>query len=69
MSDQLLPCPFCGGEAALHENDWCEPPMQSAYCLNVYDCGVHGREMPTVKEAIAAWNRRHPPAPDGKERE
>jgi Lar family restriction alleviation protein len=59
--DKLKPCPFCGSEAELHENDWCDPPMQSAYCTNPWDCGIRGREMPTEAEAIAAWNRRPQP--------
>lgn len=33
-ADVLLPCPFCGGEAFLHENDWCEPPEWVVQCGN-----------------------------------
>lgn len=50
MSDQLLPCPFCGGEAQTLGG--C--PYSLTVCTN---CG--GRAMGrTLAEAIAAWNRR-----------
>ena len=51
----LLPCPFCGGEAATHEvgfpyhywDVWCDG-----------ECFDHFCEAPTEAEAIATWNRR-----------
>lgn len=76
----LLPCPFCGGEAVLTEHPPHEhgPIMKrimpdfpdhagswDASCANC-DCG-HLRD--TEAEAIAAWNRRTPPAIDVGERE
>lgn len=59
MSDELLPCPFCGGEAALgSDGDF----GAVVACL---DCGVTGNAygpdyaMEDYQErAIAAWNSR-----------
>ena len=55
---ELLPCPFCGGEAAL------------AY--GVYDrwifckkCGASTKQYETNEEAIAAWNTRTNTIPVG----
>jgi len=73
MTDHtLLPCPFCGGEAELLKGD---PGLYSAenhlyHALKAVVCdqcisssGWYLHE----EEAIAAWNRRTPPAavPDG----
>ena len=52
---ELLPCPFCGGEAETHEvgfpyhywDVWCDG-----------ECFDHFCEKPTEAEAIAAWNTR-----------
>ncbi len=58
MSEKLEPCPFCGGEARLHNykrhgDHW------SVRCAGD-DCkvypGIYG--FPTMDEAAAAWNRR-----------
>jgi len=63
MTDHtLLPCPFCGGEAELLKG---APGLYSAenhlYHAKCQSCGAsaydHGRD-----GAIAAWNRRTPPA-------
>ena len=55
---ELLPCVRCGGEMALHENDWANPPMWSAYCVSFETCGIHMPERATQEEAIAAANFR-----------
>ena len=52
---QLLPCPFCGGEACVEEvarHKWI------AICADKYRCGTEGWFEDTRDEAIAAWNRR-----------
>lgn len=47
----MLPCPFCGKQPVLHDNDWCDPPEWSVMCV----C----RSRDTTKEsAVQAWNRR-----------
>ena len=55
MSDNLKPCPFCGGEAELVTNMqfdavWCE-------CQND-DCGAELIGQRTKIDAINNWNRR-----------
>ena len=56
MTDKLLPCPFCGGEAELrnaHKESW--------YVLCVGDeCPVlpDSTFKKTKAEAVAAWNTR-----------
>lgn len=56
MSDKLLPCPFCGGEAVLciGEGGY----IQCASCLGTmpYQYGLEYSE--GKAKAIAAWNRR-----------
>lgn len=54
MKPDLLPCPFCGGEAKLFpEGDWFGAFATCESC----DIGV-GHE--TDEGAIAKWNRRVP---------
>ncbi len=60
MVEQLLPCPHCGGEAALMDS-W---NMWTVYCKC---CGCRTAKHSEQAEAgaIAAWNRRSPPeSPD-----
>ena len=61
MTDELLPCPFCGGEADEYEGDY----GNGIYCLK---CGamvgepIHLdyqiAERVTYEQAATAWNRR-----------
>lgn len=53
---ELLPCPFCGGEALLGEtldNAWYAQCAQD-------DCTPIARHWGTKAEALAAWNKRAP---------
>ena len=63
MTEKLLPCPFCGGEAEskmylwghhaeTHEPIWC-------YYIYCTSCDAMTDDVfKTEEEAIAAWNRR-----------
>lgn len=54
---ELLPCPFCGGEAEIESVEWLEPEvnLHSAKCKR---CGAESAVRETKAEAIAAWNMR-----------
>lgn len=57
---ELKPCPFCGGEAEIVENDcFVDVCCKNLRCRGWASC----LEYKTKKEAIEAWNRR---AEDGK---
>lgn len=59
MSDQLKPCPFCGGKAEL----WRAHAERTAWIACMSKCSVLvSKEYKTDAEAIAAWNRRAIPA-------
>lgn len=56
MPDQILPCPFCGGEAEIRTNF----VHQFAVCK---ECAAVSDYKNCESEAISAWNRRaSPPA-------
>lgn len=56
---ELLPCPFCGGEAHIKE---VVSACEKLYTVGCSDSECIGYETwllkPTVDEAVAAWNRR-----------
>ena len=56
----LLPCPFCGGRAGAVN-------MSGYLSIGCIDCGASPDRKAYKEEsaAIAAWNRRAAPAPDG----
>lgn len=51
---ELLPCPFCGGEAVIFEGD-------ADWGVDCLVCRVMVRGETTEGNAIAAWNRRPKP--------
>lgn len=53
---KLLPCPFCGGEAKVIENN-CYTDIHSVMCKN---CFSESDRYHTQDEAIEAWNTRKP---------
>lgn len=59
MSEELKPCPFCGGEAHIKE---VVSACEKLYTVGCPDSECMGYETwllkPTVDEAVAAWNRR-----------
>ena len=66
MSEELKPCPFCGGKAVIHVNDGVRVVctkcgVSTQICVDTYASG-----QPTggaVGRVIEMWNRR---ANDGK---
>ena len=63
MMTELLPCPFCGGEAETHATYDIETDAVDgwfAWCNNDgCECNPETREYITEAEAIAAWNTRY----------
>lgn len=63
MSDRILPCPFCGGDAMWFshmrwdENREAYREEYSVKCLEVW-CLARTSRWDTKEDAIAAWNRR-----------
>jgi len=58
MSEELKPCPFCGGPAELRKT----PNMYMVECANA-GCGSNPDVLQILKQdAIAAWNCRAPVA-------
>lgn len=55
MSDELLPCPFCGERATAHEITWHATPFWQVMCGG---CRASIGDFPDRAEAVAAWNRR-----------
>lgn len=50
LTDQLLPCPFCGGEAEFHDT--------SSTWVRCEDCGAEIQCQIEKKDAARLWNRR-----------
>lgn len=63
---KLLPCPFCGGEAALLDYEARYGGLHYASrCPQCASCGCSMGYLPTAKKAVEAWNCRAPiPAPE-----
>lgn len=59
-SEHLKPCPFCGGEATLKDNQFFSDKHFYVGCVA---CGIYTDYVPLDK-ARAAWNRRPTPTPD-----
>lgn len=56
MSKELKPCPFCGGEAKIIENNH-YTDIHSVMCKN---CFSETDRYHTQEEAMAQWNKRKP---------
>ena len=55
---ELLPCPFCGGEAELN-------PHFYDFLIACSSCGIGTHFYHTKREAIEAWNTRTNTIPVG----
>jgi len=58
---KLLPCPFCGGEAAIA--DWSATSSNlpfDAYCSSKDGCRITLEGYSSADEAATAWNTRAP---------
>ena len=53
MSEKLLPCPFCGGEAHVYKNN-----LWHVACERAHNGCVTMSAFVTEAEAIEAWNSR-----------
>ena len=61
MSEELKPCPFCGGEAGVFNvADYGDHPIhdKEVVCLV---CEFSSGAFDTTEKAVEAWNRRTPP--------
>ena len=64
MSDELKPCPFCGGDAVLRTTIESPDYFEAWYTVHCDMCGVKiGAEYKS--DAISHWNKRME-ASDGK---
>ena len=57
MSDELKPCPFCGGDAGAQTDYGTDFPTHYVMCNQ---CNTQGDRFCKEYQAIAAWNRRTP---------
>ena len=59
---ELLPCPFCGGEASIGRRDYCfedsNEYAMSAHYVECSTCYVRTIEYKSKDGAADAWNRR-----------
>ena len=57
---ELLPCPFCGGEAEVLDY-----PEVKAYCVACLECGVETLIYSSKEKVIKNWNTRTNKIPVG----
>jgi hypothetical protein len=58
MNTELLPGPFCGGQAICDPVPAGTKTYHQVFCRSVITCGAAGSPRPVRAEAIASWNRR-----------
>jgi Lar family restriction alleviation protein len=62
MSEELKPCPFCGGDASLIVKTFFGLPEEDVYTVACNDCKSQSCYSDDHKETIKIWNTR--PAED-----
>lgn len=71
ISEELLPCPFCGAVPKWEENDAVDArswgPEYRIACRNAACFGPVTSNYGNRPDAIAAWNRRAPPSGEAGE--
>lgn len=71
-TDELKPCPFCGGNnlnslMVGRPFEWQgEGPWSFKHAIECTDCGIQQRGYDRHSEAIAAWNTRTPSPADAE---
>lgn len=61
--EELLPCPFCGGECKIHvSGSKASSHWFNVYCLN---CNAQNQQRQTPYDAAIAWNTRIQPQAKG----
>jgi Lar family restriction alleviation protein len=60
MTDKLLPCPFCGGEASVGIDYLSYSDDNDYFFWRVicYKCEITGTKTDSERTAIEAWNKR-----------
>ena len=64
MTEQLKPCPFCGGKAKTHH--YSTTVISYGIYVMCKDCMTSSKYYDTKRQAIEAWNKRAYPRPKGK---
>ena len=58
MSENLKPCPFCGGEADCNDTGICDKDGNSLWWVECLWCGISTNGHSCIQEAMKTWNRR-----------
>lgn len=56
--EQLLPCPFCGGEARLFHDDSSDYEQHWTYFVSCMKCEAETQRSKAREHAIEFWNAR-----------
>ena len=69
MSDELLPCPFCGSSAATWEDTSSDYRNNWTWCVSCCNerCGGRSLDFKEKQDAIDQWNKRPSTEPESLE--
>ncbi len=60
MTNELKPCPFCGGKAEMQITERCPSGFDyTPRCLNTSCCGRLQKKYAVIDTAVYMWNRRY----------